>query len=232
MRGLYLFLAIFSCSLYTADINDPFEDINRSIFNLNESVDKNFLKPVAKVYSKTPKPIKKGVTNFFNNLQEIETSINQVLQGKPKRAFNDISRFIINSTIGVGGFVDVASKLGIQSHDEDFAQTLALWGVPSGPYIMLPALGPSSLRDTLSKPFSSFLSITFHMTETDVNLSLKAIDALETRERLLEVESLIYGDRYNFVKDSYVQFMEYEVKDGVGVEDEFLDDMDDFLIDQ
>ena len=97
---------------------------------------------------------------------------------------------------------------------------------------MLPALGPSSLRDTLSKPFSSFLSITFHMTETDVNLSLKAIDALETRERLLEVESLIYGDRYNFVKDSYVQFMEYEVKDGIAVEDEFLDDMDDFLIDQ
>ena len=232
MRGLFLFLTLFICTLHAADINDPFEDINRSIFNFNESVEKNFLKPVAKGYSKTPKPIKKGVTNFFNNLQEVETSINQVLQGKPKRAINDISRFIINSSLGIGGFIDVASKLGMPSHDEDFAQTLALWGTPSGPYIMLPALGPSSLRDTLSKPFSSFLSVTFHMTEDDVNLSLKAIDALETRERLLEVESLISGDRYNFVKDSYVQFMEYEVKDGVGVEDEFLDDMDDFLIDQ
>ena len=232
MRGLFLFSALFVCSLYAADINDPFEDINRGIFNFNESVDKNFLKPVAKVYSKTPKPIKKGVTNFFNNLEEVETSINQVLQGKPKRAINDVARFIINSTVGIGGFIDVASKLGMPSHDEDFAQTLALWGTPSGPYIMLPALGPSSLRDSLSKPFSSFLSVTFHMTEDDVNLSLKAIDALETRERLLEVESLISGDRYNFVKDSYVQFMEYEVKDGVGVEDEFLDDMDDFLIDQ
>jgi len=232
MRGLFLFSALFVCSLYAADINDPFEDINSGIFNFNESVDKNFLKPVANVYSKTPKPIKKGVTNFFNNLEEVETSINQVLQGKPKRAINDISRFIINSTVGIGGFIDVASKLGMPSHDEDFAQTLALWGTPSGPYIMLPALGPSSLRDSLSKPFSSFLSVTFHMTEDDVNLSLKAIDALETRERLLEVESLISGDRYNFVKDSYVQFMEYEVKDGVGVEDEFLDDMDDFLIDQ
>ena len=232
MRGLFLFSALFVCSLYAADINDPFEDINRSIFNFNESIDKNFLKPVAKVYSKTPEPIKKGVTNFFNNLEEVETSINQVLQGKPKRAINDISRFIINSSLGIGGFIDVASKLGMPSHDEDFAQTLALWGTPSGPYIMLPALGPSSLRDTISKPFSSFLSVTFHMTEDDLNLSLKAIDALETRERLLEVESLISGDRYNFVKDSYVQFMEYEVKDGVGVEDEFLDDMDDFLIDQ
>ena len=232
MRGLFLFSALFVCSLYASDINDPFEDINRSIFNFNESIDKNFLKPVAKVYSKTPEPIKKGVTNFFDNLEEVETSINQVLQGKPKRAINDFSRFIINSSLGIGGFIDIASKLGMPSHDEDFAQTLALWGTPSGPYIMLPALGPSSLRDTLSKPFSSFLSVTFHMTEDDVNLSLKAIDALETRERLLEVESLISGDRYNFVKDSYVQFMEYEVKDGIGVEDEFLDDMDDFLIDQ
>ena len=232
MRGLFLFSALFVWSLYASDINDPFEDINRSIFNFNESIDKNFLKPVAKVYSKTPEPIKKGVTNFFNNLEEVETSINQVLQGKPKRAINDISRFIINSSLGIGGFIDVASKLGVPSHDEDFAQTLALWGTPSGPYIMLPALGPSSLRDSLSKPFSSFLSVTFHMTEDDVNLSLKAIDALETRERLLEVESLISGDRYHFVKDSYVQFMEYEVKDGIGVEDEFLDDMDDFLIDQ
>ena len=171
MRGLYLFSALFVCSLYAADINDPFEDINRSIFNFNESIDKNFLKPVAKVYSKTPEPIKKGVTNFFNNLEEVETSINQVFQGKPKRAINDISRFIINSSLGIGGFIDVASKLGMPSHDEDFAQTLALWGTPSGPYIMLPALGPSSLRDTLSKPFSSFLSVTFHMTEDDVNLS-------------------------------------------------------------
>ena len=97
---------------------------------------------------------------------------------------------------------------------------------------MLPALGPSSLRDTLARPFSSFLSVTFHMTESDVNIALKGIDALETRERLLEIESLIYGDRYDFVKDSYIQYLNYEVKDGVDVEDEFLEEMDDFLIDQ
>ena len=232
MRGYFLIFILFSSSLYAEDINDPFEDINRVTFEFNESLDRNILKPVAQTYSKAPKPIKKGVTNFFNNLEEVETTVNQVLQGKPKFALNDLTRFVINSTLGLGGFIDVATKIGLTRHEEDFDQTLALWGVPSGPYIMLPALGPSSLRDTLSRPFSSFLSVTFHMTESDVNIALKGIDALETRERLLEIESLIYGDRYDFVKDSYIQYLNYEVKDGVNVEDEFLEEMDDFLIDQ
>jgi len=228
-----LIVSFLSVSLiYAEDINDPFEDINRITFKFNESIDNNFLKPVALTYSKAPKPIKKGISNFFDNLEEIETSVNQILQGKPKLAINDFSRFIINSTIGLGGFLDVATKIGLTRHEEEFDQTLALWGVPSGPYIMLPGLGPSTLRDTLARPFSSFLSVTFHMTESDVNLALKGMDALETRERLLEIESLIYGDRYNFVRDSYVQYMNYEINDGVDVEDEFIDDMDDLLIEQ
>ena len=226
-----LIVSFLSVSLiYAEDINDPFEDINRITFKFNESIDNNFLKPVAVTYSKAPKPIKKGISNFFDNLEEIETSVNQILQGKPKLAINDFSRFIINSTIGLGGFLDVATKIGLTRHEEEFDQTLALWGVPSGPYIMLPGLGPSTLRDTLARPFSSFLSVTFHMTESDVNLALKGMDALETRERLLEIESLIYGDRYNFVKDSYIQYLNFEINDGVDVEDEFIDDMDDFLI--
>ena len=228
-----LIVSFLSVSLiYAEDINDPFEDINRITFKFNESIDNNFLKPVALTYSQAPKPIKKGISNFFDNLEEIETSVNQILQGKPKLAINDFSRFIINSTIGLGGFLDVATKIGLTRHEEEFDQTLALWGVPSGPYIMLPGLGPSTLRDTLARPFSSFLSVTFHMTESDVNLALKGMDALETRERLLEIESLIYGDRYNFVRDSYVQYMNYEINDGVDVEDEFIDDMDDLLIEQ
>jgi len=228
-----LLVSFLSVSLIHAeDINDPFEDINRITFKFNESLDNNFLKPVALTYSKAPKPIKKGISNFFDNLEEIETSVNQILQGKPKLAINDFSRFIINSTIGLGGFLDVATKIGLTRHEEEFDQTLALWGVPSGPYIMLPGLGPSTLRDTLARPFSSFLSVTFHMTESDVNLTLKGMDALETRERLLEIESLIYGDRYNFVRDSYFQYMNYEINDGVDVEDEFIDDMDDLLIEQ
>ena len=95
-----------------------------------------------------------------------------------------MTRFIINSTIGIAGLFDVASKMGLERHEEDFGQTLAVWGVPEGPYIMLPFLGPSTLRDTASLPVSSFLSVPFHMTDTDANIALKSIDALETRERL------------------------------------------------
>ncbi len=228
---LFVF-TIFVCSSFVIaeDINDPFEDLNRLSFEFNESLDENFLKPIAETYSKSPRLLKKGVTNFFDNLEEVDTTVNQLLQGKIVYAVNDLTRFVINSTIGLGGVLDVATSLGLKRHEEDFSQTLALWGVPSGPYIMLPLLGPSSVRDIFSRPVSSLLSVTFHMTESDVNIALKAVDALETRERLLEIESLIYGDRYDFVKDSYVQYMIYEVSDGENVVDEFVDDMDDFLI--
>ena len=230
----FLLFAIFLLVpiVISEEVNDPFEDLNRVTFEFNEKLDENFLKPIAKTYSRFPPKIKLGVTNFFNNLEDVETSLNQFLQGKPKKSLNDITRFLINSTIGLVGFIDVASKIGLDRHEEDFGQTLAVWGVGSGPYIMLPALGPSTLRDTLSRPVSSFSSITFHMTDTDVNIALKSIDAIETRERLLDVESLLSGDRYSFVKDAYIQSISYEIKDGIDVEDKFIDDMDDFLIDQ
>ena len=232
MKNIFISSLLFlSINTISDDINDPFEEFNRKTFEFNEKVDEKILKPVAKFYSNFPPKVKNGVTNFFNNLEDVETSINQLLQGKPKKSINDISRFIINSTIGLVGFIDVASKIGLERHEEDFSQTLAVWGVGSGPYIMLPGLGPSTLRDTLSRPVSSFSSITFHMTDTDVNIALKTIDAIETRERLLDVESLLSGDKYSFVKDAYIQSINYEIKDGIDVEDEFVDDMDDFLID-
>jgi len=230
MKFLIFSFLISASVILAEDINDPFEDLNRLSFEFNESIDANILKPIAQSYSKSPRFLKKGVTNFFDNLEEVDTTVNQLLQGKIGYAANDLTRFIINSTIGLGGIFDVATPLGLKRHEEDFSQTLALWGVPSGPYIMLPLLGPSSVRDVFSRPVSSLLSVTFHMTESDVNIALKAVDALETRERLLEIESLIYGDRYDFVKDSYVQYMIYEVSDGENVIDEFVDDMDDFLI--
>ena len=231
MKNIFISSLLFlSINTISDDINDPFEEFNRKTFEFNENVDEKILKPVAKFYSNFPPKVKNGVTNFFNNLEDVETSINQLLQGKPKKSINDISRFIINSTIGLVGFIDVASKIGLERHEEDFSQTLAVWGVGSGPYIMLPGLGPSTLRDTLSRPVSSFSSITFHMTDTDVNIALKTIDAIETRERLLDVESLLSGDKYSFVKDAYIQSINYEIKDGINVEDDFVDDMDDFLI--
>ena len=224
-------LPLSSISLLSDEINDPFENLNRKIFEFNENLDKKIAKPVAETYSKVPPRIKKGISNFFNNIEEVDTFVNQMLQGKPKQSINDLSRFIINSSFGLGGVIDVASRIGLDRHEEDFGQTLAVWGVDQGPYIMLPILGPSTLRDTFSRPVSSFLSVTFHMTDTDVNIALKGIDAIETRERLLDVESLLSGDKYSFVKDAYIQSMNYEIKDGIDVEDEFIDDMDDFLID-
>ena len=229
---MYFLSVIFFINYLSADeVRDPYENFNRKTFEFNEKLDEKILRPIAKTYSKFPPKVKNGVSNFFNNLEDVETSINQLLQGKPKKSINDISRFIINSTIGLGGFIDVASKIGLERHEEDFGQTLAVWGVGQGPYIMLPGLGPSTLRDTFSRPVSSFTSVTFHMTDADVNIALKTIDAIETRERLLDVESLLSGDKYSFVKDAYIQSLNYEIADGIDVQDDFIDDMEDFLID-
>ena len=226
----FLLILLLSFPIFGEEINDPFEDLNRDIFIFNEKLDEKLLKPAALTYRKvTPQFARTGVTNFFNNLEEIDTTINQVLQGEIKYAFNDATRFVINSTIGLLGLIDVASKMGLERHEEDFGQTLGVWGFNSGPYIMLPFLGPSNPRDLLSRPISSFLSGTFAMEDDDVKLTLLGIDALETRERLLDAETLIIGDNYIFVKDAYVQSREYEINNGSTENDEFLDDMDDIF---
>jgi len=226
----FLLILLLSFPIFGEEIDDPFEVLNRDIFIFNEKLDEKLLKPAALTYRKvTPQFARTGVTNFFNNLEEIDTTINQVLQGEIKYAFNDASRFVINSTIGLLGLIDVASKMGLERHEEDFGQTLGVWGFNSGPYIMIPFLGPSNPRDLLSRPISSFLSGTFAMEDNDVKLTLIGIDALETRERLLDAETLIIGDKYIFVKDAYVQSREYEINNGSTENDEFLDDMDDIF---
>ena len=226
----FLLILLLSFPIFGEEINDPFEDLNRDIFIFNEKLDEKLLKPAALTYRKvTPQFARTGVTNFFNNLEEIDTTINQVLQGEIKYAFNDAGRFVINSTIGLFGLIDVASKMGLERHEEDFGQTLGVWGFDSGPYIMIPFLGPSNPRDLLSRPISSFLSGTFAMEDNDVKITLVGIDALETRERLLDAETLIIGDKYIFVKDAYVQSREYEINNGSTENDEFLDDMDDIF---
>jgi len=226
----FLLVLLFSIPVFSEEISDPFEDLNRDIFIFNEKLDEKLLKPAAIAYRKvTPQFARSGVTNFFNNLEEIDTTINQVLQGEIKYAFNDAGRFVINTTIGLFGLIDVASKMGLERHEEDFGQTLGVWGFNSGPYIMIPFLGPSNPRDLLSRPISSFLSGTFAMEDDDVKVTLVGIDALETRERLLDAETLIIGDKYIFVKDAYVQSREYEINNGSTEDDEFLDDMEDIF---
>lgn len=216
-----------------AEANDPFEDINRKVWAFNEFLDNNLAKPTAEIYtSLAPNFVEVGMSNFFRNINELDNTANQLLQGHPVLALNDFTRFLINSTIGIAGFVDVGSKIGLERHDEDFGQTLGAWGVSTGPFLMLPIYGPTTPRGLAGKSVSSVLGGTFAIEEDDVKLGITALDALETRARYLEVEPLIIGDRYSFIRDSYLQYQEFESSNGVNQEDDFVDDMDDFLLEE
>ena len=205
---------------------DPFEDINRIVFNISDDLDQAVLRPAAEFYSEyTPLFLKNGITNVFSNLSEVDTIVNQLLQGKVWYAAQDTGRFVINSTIGIGGFFDVASRAGLEKHDEDFGQTLGYWGVPSGFYLFVPFLGPTTLRDMLAKPTSWFLSGNFSVSDEEASIILNVLDVIETRERLLIAENLIVGDKYDFVRDAYLQSREYLAADGE-IEDDFLTDLE------
>ena len=231
-KNISLLAFVLFLSIESIATEDPFEDINRKVWAFNEFLDDNFAKPAAEVYTFiAPDFVEIGMNNFFRNINELDNTANQLLQGHPLLALNDFSRFIINSTIGLAGFIDIGSKLGLERHDEDFGQTLGAWGVNSGPFLMIPIYGPSTPRSLAGRSVSSVLSGTFAIEETDVRLGITALDALETRARYLEVETLIIGDRYSFIRDSYMQYQEFESSNGINQVDDFVDDMDDFLLD-
>lgn len=233
MNYSYRFLLLLLVSASLVEANDPFEDINRKVWAFNEFLDDNFAKPTAEIYTTiAPNFVEVGMSNFFRNINELDNTANQLLQGHPILAINDFSRFLINTTIGLGGFIDIASGLGLERHDEDFGQTLGYWGVSPGPFLMIPIYGPSTPRSLAGRSVSSVLGGTFAIEETDVRLGITALDALETRARYLEVETLIIGDRYSFIRDSYMQYQEFESSNGVNQVDDFVDDMDDFLLDE
>ena len=211
---------------------DPFESINRVIFTISDNLDTNFLKPTAEVYRDyVPVLLKRSISNFFNNLSEIDTIANQILQGKFNLAFQDSVRFLINTTIGIGGIFDFATNAGLERHDEDFGQTLGYWGVGNGPYVFVPFVGPSTVRDLAGYPTSWYLSGNFAIDEADMKLVFTTLDVIETRERLLAAENLIIGDKYEFVKDVYMQSRNDLVLDGE-VEDEFLMDFEFELLEE
>ena len=232
IKNLIALNLIFFLSLNLIANDDPFEDFNRKIWTFNEFLDDNFAKPAAEIYtSVTPNFIEIGMTNFFRNINELDNTANQLLQGQPGFAANDFGRFLINTSIGLLGFIDVASKMGLERHDEDFGQTLGYWGVSKGPFLMIPLYGPSTPRSLAGRSVSSVLTGTFAIEETDVRIGITALDALETRARYLEVETLIVGDRYSFIRDSYMQYLDFESSNGEDQVDDFVDDMDDFLLD-
>ena len=206
---------------------DPFQNINEKTHNLNQTLDLQVASPVARFYKRiTPDFLEKGITNFTHNIEDLSIGINNILQGKFNEGLSDFSRFTLNTSIGLLGFIDIASDLGLTKHDEDFGQTLAVWGVPDGPYLVLPGLGPSTTRDTLAMIPDAFLTPLWLIDHDRTSYSLTAIDLIDTRARYLGLESVVIGDEYLFYRDAYLQNRNFEIKDGE-VEDDF-DDFDDF----
>ncbi|WP_336274314.1 MULTISPECIES: VacJ family lipoprotein [Halomonadaceae] len=209
--------------------DDPWEGFNRKVFAFNDVLDRYALKPVARGYRTiTPDPVETGVGNFFSNLGEIRTALNSVLQGKPANAGLATSRFLINSTVGIGGLLDYATLMEITADKEDFGQTLAVWGWDDSRYLVLPFLGPSTLRDTTGLPADIAAYPVTYVEDDTVRISLTALNLIDTRAGLLDQEKLIRGDRYRFIRDAYLQSRQFEVTDGELGDDPFASDTFDF----
>jgi phospholipid-binding lipoprotein MlaA len=225
-KSFLIFLLLVFSPLFLGE-SDPFQSINKKTHNFNQTLDENLATPVARIYKIiTPDILEIGVTNFTHNVEDLSVALNNILQGKINEGVSDIFRFTINSTLGLAGFIDIASNLGFKKHDEDFGQTLAIWGIPDGPYIVLPGLGPSTLRDTLAMIPDAFLTPLYVINHDRTSYSLTAIDLIDTRARYLGLESVVIGDEYLFYRDAYLQSREFDILDGK-VEDDF-DDFDDF----
>jgi len=228
-------LTLQACAtVETETESDPYESFNRTMHGFNKGLDTAILKPVAQGYDAVaPDPVKIGVSNFFANIDDVPTSVNQFLQGKFSDGFSDIGRFVINTTLGVAGFFDVASQLGLESHDEDFGQTLGAWGIESGPYVVWPLLGPSTLRDSFARPVDSATSIPSEIDHIRTRNKIYFMDLVDLRYRLLSLDSQLEDalDEYSFVRDAFLMRREYQVYDGNPPEDDDLYD-DDCLEDE
>jgi len=202
---------------------DPWRGLNEATYKFNGAADKIVLKPVAQGYSKLmPNPVRAGVRNFFSNLNNLNNGLNNVLQGKPKDGLSDFVRLLVNTTIGVAGLFDPASMMGLDQHNESFGQTLTVWGVPAGPYIVVRFLGPRTLTDAVVGTVTmSFDPLSYYHPVADRNVVF-ALRGIDERAALLKIENLVFGDRYIFIRDAYLQRRNYLVHDGE-VEDEFDD---------
>lgn len=211
---------------------DPWQSYNRKMFAFNDGIDRYFLKPIATTYTKiTPVPIRTGVKNVFRNLGEVPSIANGLLQGEFKAAAYDTTRLIVNTTVGIGGIFDVAGRLDLPATDyEDFGQTLAVWGFRSGPYVVLPILGPSTVRDGLAKPVDWYTDPLTYVDHNQTSYAIKAVNIVNIRAQLLPLEASISGDKYEFIRDAYLQRRAFLISNGE-VSDTFGDeefDIDDF----
>lgn len=206
---------------------DPWEGFNRSIFSFNNRADRYLLKPVAKAYVRlTPSFFRRGVDNALSNVMEIPSAFNGVLQGNLRSAGHDTGRLLVNSTLGLAGILDVAQYMNLkQTDNEDFGQTLAVWGISSGPYLVLPLLGPSNLRDTAALPVDWYTDPKSYIEHVPTKNTARAVAIVNTRANLMPLEKTVTGDKYVFFRDAYLQRRNFLVNNGV-VEDSFGEDED------
>ncbi|WP_299199775.1 VacJ family lipoprotein [uncultured Amphritea sp.] len=194
---------------------DPWEGFNRAMFSFNDTLDRYALKPVAQGYQAiTPDIIETGVSNFFGNLSDIGSMLNNLLQLKGNAAGQDLGRVIFNSTVGLGGIIDIATPMGLPEHNEDFGQTLGYWGVDTGPYLVLPLLGPSNIRDGIGRIPDSMVDPVGEVNPIRTRNQLTALRIIDTRAGLFAAEELLTGDRYTAMRDAYMQRREFLVNDG------------------
>lgn len=218
--------------------SDPWEPMNRTLYSVNTTIDNVSLKPLAKGYQKViPRLARTGVSNFMNNLVTPRSAVNNFLQGKPKHGFTELVRFVFNSTMGIGGLFDLATDAGLEAHVEDFGQTAAVWGMPSGPFVMLPLLGPHTLRDAVFRPLDLAAHPLHYYENTSVRDKLQVLRIIDLRARLLSADKFLDDskDPYITLRESYLQNREYQVHDGNPPEDdEFFDEFmdEEFLEDE
>jgi phospholipid-binding lipoprotein MlaA len=220
---LGLLAAMVGCASIPAGVerspHDPWESFNRSVFEFNEGLDAYVLKPVVTGYRFVlPEFMRDGIYNFFSNYSDIYTALQNLLQGKPGYAFSDLMRVVVNTTFGLGGLIDMATPGGLPKHKEDWGQTFGVWGIPSGPYVVLPFFGPSNVRDTFGTAADLESDYLFRLLP-DVALrnSLTGLRVVNARNTYYEAGDLLDGaalDKYSFVRDAYIQRRQYQINEG------------------
>lgn len=209
------------------DPRDPIESFNRGMFSFNDGVDRVVLKPVATVYRDTlPGWMRKGVTNFFGNLSDVWSAINTGLQGRGQEFGDNVGRVMVNTTLGLGGVIDVASDLSIDRHPANFGLTLGRWGVRPGPYVVLPLLGPATLREVAALPVDQQGNLVTQMPDEATRNALTIVNVVDTRANFLGAGNVVDGaalDRYSFIRDAYLQRQRNADYDGNPPEEESPD---------
>lgn len=199
------------------DPRDPIEGFNRAVYSFNVQVDKAVARPVAKAYvAVTPKPVRSGVSNFLGNLAYPGVIVQQVLQGKPRLFLRSTSRLVVNTTVGIGGLFDPATGWGLPADNEDFGQTFGRWGIGSGPYLMLPFLGPSTLRDAIGTVGDRYTQPEHYANNTWVQWGTTGLRLVDRRAQLLNTDDALnrYLDPYSFVRNAYLQRRQFLIYDG------------------